>query len=205
MAEAGILHEDDRVELIDGEIVEMAAIGSAHAACVDRVNALLVGLSGSDFVIRVQNPLALGEHLEPQPDFFVVRGGDYRNAHPGTGDALLVIEVSDTSLTYDREVKLPLYASGGSRGLDRRPRRRGDRPPQRAGQRRLSAHRVRAAWGGTRLRRGARPLIGRRGGTRLTDPSEPARPQRLVVNDQLLEALSALPAESVAPVVTVAV
>jgi Uma2 family endonuclease len=113
MAEAGILHEDDRVELIEGDIVEMNPIGSRHAACVRELTWLLSGRLGEELRLDVQNPVRLDGGLEPQPDLAVLRAGDYRETLPGPGDVLLIIEVADTSLAYDREVKLPLYARSG--------------------------------------------------------------------------------------------
>ncbi len=110
MGEAGILHEDDRVELIEGEIVEMAAIGTRHFSCVNRLNRLLVRSVGDDAIVSVQNPVRLNEHTEPQPDLAVIRPRDYRESLPTPEDVLVLIEVSDTTLAYDRNVKLPLYA-----------------------------------------------------------------------------------------------
>jgi Uma2 family endonuclease len=110
MGEAGILHEDDRVELIEGEIVEMAAIGTRHFSCVNRLNRLLVLSVGDDAVVSVQNPVRLNGHTEPQPDLAVIRPRDYRESLPEPEDVLILIEVSDTTLAYDRNVKLPLYA-----------------------------------------------------------------------------------------------
>lgn len=115
MAEAGILHEDDRVELIEGEIVQMAAIGSRHAACVNRLTRLLVERAGDDAVVTVQNPVRLSDLSEPQPDFALLRPREdfYAGGHPGPADTLLVVEVAHTTLGYDREIKLPLYATAG--------------------------------------------------------------------------------------------
>jgi Uma2 family endonuclease len=113
MGEAGILHEDDRVELIEGEIVEMAAIGTRHFACVNGLTRLLVRGVGDAAIVSVQNPVRLDEHTEPQPDLTVLRVRDYRESLPMPGDVLLLIEVSDTTLAYDRGVKLPLYARSG--------------------------------------------------------------------------------------------
>ncbi|MDX6381260.1 MAG: hypothetical protein QOI57_2284 [Rubrobacteraceae bacterium] len=113
MTEAGILHEDDRVELIEGDIVEMAAIGSRHFTCVNELNRLLVRGVGDEAIVSVQNPVRLGEYWEPQPDLAVIRNRDYRESLPEPEDVLLLIEVSDTTLRYDREVKLPLYARSG--------------------------------------------------------------------------------------------
>jgi Uma2 family endonuclease len=113
MGEAGILHEDDRVELIEGELVEMAAIGTRHFSCVNRLNRMLVMSVGEAAVVSVQNPVRLSEHTEPQPDITVIRPRDYTEALPLPEDVLLLIEVSDTTLAYDRSVKLPLYARAG--------------------------------------------------------------------------------------------
>ena len=115
MAEAGILHEDDRVELIEGKIIQMAAIGSRHAACVKRLNKLLVREVGDSGVVGVQDPVVLPVSSEPEPDVTVLRPRDdfYAAGHPVPEDVLLLIEVSDTSLEYDRDVKVPLYARAG--------------------------------------------------------------------------------------------
>lgn len=113
MGEAGILGEGERVELIEGEIVEMNPIGSRHAACVKGLTSLLGRLLGDELLLDVQNPVRLDGGLEPQPDLAVVRARDYRDSLPVPEDVLLVIEVSDTTLRYDRNVKLPLYARAG--------------------------------------------------------------------------------------------
>lgn len=113
MAEAGILHEDDRVELIEGEIVEMTPIGARHAHAVRMLNQLLSNQVRDEFLIDVQNPVRLDERNEPQPDLAVLRARDYRRSLPGPEDTLLLVEVSDTTLAYDRDVKLPLYARAG--------------------------------------------------------------------------------------------
>ena len=118
MARAGILQEDDRVELIEGEIVEMAAIGSRHAAAVNRVVDLLVSLQvRRHSLLSVQNPVRINERSEPQPDIVLLRRRPdyYAFNHPGPEDVLLIIEVADTSAEYDREVKAPLYARAGIR------------------------------------------------------------------------------------------
>ena len=73
MAEVGILSEDDRVELLDGEVIEMSPIGSRHAACVDRLNRILNVVGGQHFIVRVQNPIRLDDHSEPQPDITLLR------------------------------------------------------------------------------------------------------------------------------------
>ncbi len=115
MAEAGILGEDDRVELIEGEIIEMSPIGSRHAGCVNRLTRLLVRGVGNRAVIGAQNPVRVSDLSEPQPDIAVLepRADDYAGRHPEPADVLLLIEVADTSLAADRDVKAPLYAVSG--------------------------------------------------------------------------------------------
>jgi Uma2 family endonuclease len=114
MGEAQVFAHDARLELMEGEIVEMAPIGSAHAAVVDTLAALLRELAPRAMV-RVQNPLVLGERSAPQPDVALLRprADRYYNSHPTAVDALLVVEVADTTLKYDLEVKRPLYARAG--------------------------------------------------------------------------------------------
>lgn len=115
LAQAGILAEDDRVELINGEIVEMSPINSPHASCVSRLDDLLHEQVGRKAQMRVQNPIQLDDLSEPQPDLALVkpRKDHYAHAHPRPQDVLLVIEVADTSLEYDRLVKIPTYARAG--------------------------------------------------------------------------------------------
>ena len=115
MAEAGILHEDDRVELIEGEVVEMAPIGSRHAARVTGLNSLFSQRVLPRALVSIQNPIHLDQHSEPQPDVTLLRPQPdfYASAHPTPQDILLVVEVSDSSTQYDREVKMPLYARHG--------------------------------------------------------------------------------------------
>lgn len=115
MGDAGILTGDDRVELIDGEIVKMSPIGNRHLGCVNAAAAKLTIALGQRAVVSVQNPLQLSDLSEPQPDIVVLkpRNDFYRSKRPETADALLVIEVADASITYDRDVKLRLYAEAG--------------------------------------------------------------------------------------------
>ncbi len=115
MAEAGILREDDRIELIEGEIISMAAIGSYHAACVNRLNQLFTGILSDTVIVSVQNPVTIGDFSEPEPDIALLkpRPDFYAQGHPEPEDVLLIIEVADTSLEYDRDVKIPLYAKAG--------------------------------------------------------------------------------------------
>ncbi len=115
MAEVGIFGEGDRVELLAGEVVETTPIGSRHAGAVDRLNRILSSRLAPSFIVRVQNPVRLDEHSEPQPDLAVLRfrSDFYAEAHPGPGDVLVVVEVADTSAELDRALKVPLYARAG--------------------------------------------------------------------------------------------
>jgi Uma2 family endonuclease len=115
MAEAGILSEDDRVELVEGEVLKMTPIGSRHAACVNRLNTLVSQQVGGSVIVSVQNPVRLTQYTEPQPDLALLRprADFYSEGHPAPEDVLLIVEVAETSLGYDRDVKLPLYARAG--------------------------------------------------------------------------------------------
>ena len=115
MGEAGIFGEDDRVELIEGEIIERSPIGSPHAARVKRLNRLLVRRLGSRAIVQVHDPVVLSRFSEPQPDLAVLkpRADFYAARHPEPADVLLVIEVADSSRSFDRTVKAPLYAREG--------------------------------------------------------------------------------------------
>jgi Uma2 family endonuclease len=112
MVESEILTENDRVELIRGEILEMSPIGTKHAACVNRLVNLLVQLLGKQVIVAAQNPVVLNNNSEPQPDVALLKHRDdfYETAHPQSEDIFLLIEVSDSTLMYDREEKIPLYA-----------------------------------------------------------------------------------------------
>lgn len=114
MGRAGILSEDDRVELIEGEVVDMAPIGNEHAACVDRLSDVLGMFLRPRVIVRVQNPIRLDLYSETQPDIALVRRHPdyYRSGHPGPADILLVIEVADTSVEQDRQ-KIVLYGRAG--------------------------------------------------------------------------------------------
>ena len=114
MVETGILTEDDPVELIHGELVEMAPIGVRHAHCVDQLSDLFAPLR-SEARLRVQNPVTLERGSEPEPDFVLARprARRYGDRHPGASDVLLVVEVAETSQYMDREVKALLYAERG--------------------------------------------------------------------------------------------
>ena len=115
MGEAGIFATDDRVELIDGEIREMAPIGPPHAAIVDRLAELLLGRLAGKVNVRIQNPIRLGRFTEPLPDPVVARrrADYYAGRHPEAADVLLVVEVADSSMLYDQVEKAPRYAAAG--------------------------------------------------------------------------------------------
>ncbi|WP_218081769.1 Uma2 family endonuclease [Anthocerotibacter panamensis] len=112
MVEAGILREDDRVELIRGEVMAMSPIGKRPAACVKRIVAFLGRNTDPTFILSVQDPIQLDGYNQPQPDVALLhyREDFYAQAHPTPKDILLLIEVADSSLDYDRDVKIPLYA-----------------------------------------------------------------------------------------------
>jgi Uma2 family endonuclease len=104
MRETGILAEDDRVELIDGEVRLMSPIGPRHAAIVNRLSTLIRRHIGETAIVSVQNPIQLNDYTEPQPDLAILHARDdyYAHAHPRPDDIILVIEVADTSAAYDR-------------------------------------------------------------------------------------------------------
>lgn len=112
MGEAGIFDEDDRLELIEGTLIDMAPVGSDHAGKVIQLNTVLNTAFSGRVLVSQQNPIRLGEHSEPQPDVAILRLREdfYRTSHPQPQDILLLIEVSDTTVRYDREIKIPLYA-----------------------------------------------------------------------------------------------
>jgi Uma2 family endonuclease len=115
MGQAGIFSPEERVELVCGEIMGMSPIGTRHAACVGRLTRVLTLLLQHVALVWVQNPVRLDDYSEPQPDLVVLkpRPDFYKNSLPVPGEVLLVIEVSDTTLGYDRQVKMPLYAGAG--------------------------------------------------------------------------------------------
>ena len=118
MAEAGIFQEDDRVELLEGEIVEIPPIGPGHASGVNRLLNSFLSLQGErKAIVSIQNPIHLGGHSEPQPDVALLNPHPdfYSQSHPAPQDVLLVVEVMESSADYDREVKVPLYARFGIR------------------------------------------------------------------------------------------
>jgi Uma2 family endonuclease len=115
MAHAGILTPEDRVELIDGEIIEMSPIGNRHLGCVNGANEAFSAAFRGKAVVSVQNPLRLNNYTEPEPDVVLLkpRQDAYRRKRPVAEDALLVLEVADTTLAYDLKVKVPRYAAAG--------------------------------------------------------------------------------------------
>lgn len=115
MYQAGILKETDRVELIHGEIIEMSPIGSKHAAAVSKLNNFLKDIIKEAALINVQNPIQINDLNEPEPDLIILKPKDnyYADAHPKPADTFVIIEVSDSTYDYDKQIKLPLYASAG--------------------------------------------------------------------------------------------
>ncbi|MGE0885962.1 MAG: Uma2 family endonuclease [Blastocatellales bacterium] len=115
LIEAGVLGEDDRVELLNGEILEMSPIGPRHAACVDRLNETLTLMLKGQAKVRVQNPVELGEFSEPEPDLTLLKPREdfYASGHPAPADILIAIEVADSTIEKDRNLKIPAYAAAG--------------------------------------------------------------------------------------------
>jgi Uma2 family endonuclease len=115
MAEVGLLAPDARVELIEGEIIDMSPIVSRHGGTVLQLNRLVSRAAGDRALMRIRSPLRLSPASEPEPDIAVVkpRFDFYKSRHPGPDDTLLVVEVSDSTLRYDRQVKAPLDARHG--------------------------------------------------------------------------------------------
>ncbi|MBE9186236.1 Uma2 family endonuclease [Microcoleus sp. LEGE 07076] len=115
LAELGFFESDDRVELIRGEIIKMAAKGTFHSVCNSRVFGKLYSILGERAIVRGQEPIILTDDSEPEPDVVIARhrSDNYLSSHPESADILLVIEVSDSTLKYDRRTKLSLYAESG--------------------------------------------------------------------------------------------
>ncbi len=115
MGEVGILARDARVELIEGEIIDMSPIGSRHSAAVNRLVRILDRAVEESAIVSAQNPVILDDHTEPEPDIALLMPRDdfYASGHPRAEDVLLIVEVADTSLKYDRTVKIPLYGRHG--------------------------------------------------------------------------------------------
>lgn len=115
MVETGLLSEEDRTELIEGEVVEMAPIGSRHAGHLTRLVSLMSKEVGERALVSAQNPVRLGDESEPQPDLALLepRADFYASAHPTAEDILLLVEIAESSLEFDRATKIPLYARHG--------------------------------------------------------------------------------------------
>jgi Uma2 family endonuclease len=115
MAEQGAFAPDERVELFEGEIIEMSPIGSRHARIVDFLNHFFSTLDRTDLIVRIQNPIVVSDFSEPQPDISILKYREdfYRDAHPTGSDVLFVVEVADTSVEFDRSTKIPKYAAAG--------------------------------------------------------------------------------------------
>ncbi|MFN6219344.1 MAG: Uma2 family endonuclease [Aphanizomenon sp.] len=115
LAELGFFREEERVELIKGEIIEMAAKSTLDCACETLLYRELVQLLLNRAMVRGQQPIIIPDHSEPEPDLAIVRNvnDNYLSSHPSPSDILLLIEISNSTLKYDREVKLPLYAEAG--------------------------------------------------------------------------------------------
>jgi Uma2 family endonuclease len=115
LAELGFFNEDDRVELIKGEIIYMVAKGKAHSTLNRRLIRQLSILLSTRGTLQSQDPVVISTDSEPEPDLAILqnRTDDYLSAHPTPADILLLIEIADSSLKYDQEVKLPLYAEAG--------------------------------------------------------------------------------------------
>jgi Uma2 family endonuclease len=110
MLEAGILHEDDPLELIDGQLVVMSPINDPHVVCINRLNRTFVERTDPNVAVSIQNPVRIDEHNEPEPDVVLSTN---RDGAPRPDDVLLLVEVSGSTLDYDRDVKRPLYARAG--------------------------------------------------------------------------------------------
>ena len=115
MGETGFLHPEARLELIEGELFEMAPIGSFHAGTVSILTRLFIQAVANDAIVHVQNPVVLSDRSEPQPDLILLRPRPdyYLSGHPRAQDVLLLIEVSDSTVQFDRKTKVPLYARHG--------------------------------------------------------------------------------------------
>lgn len=115
LTDLGFFHEDDHIELINGEIIQMVSKGTAHETCLRNLWKQLPKLVGDRATLQSQAPITLPPNSEPEPDFAIVHNRDdnYLSAHPSPVDILLVMEVADSSLSYDQDVKIPLYAQAG--------------------------------------------------------------------------------------------
>ncbi|MEG4842397.1 Uma2 family endonuclease [Microcoleus sp. B9-D4] len=115
LGEMGVFHPEERIELIEGNIIKMSAKGTAHTSALGRTDRLLQSLFANLAWVRMQDPIALDDNSEPEPDIAVVRidAFDYATHHPTPSEVYLIIEVADSSLAYDREIKAKAYARSG--------------------------------------------------------------------------------------------
>ncbi|MBE9052934.1 Uma2 family endonuclease [Nostocales cyanobacterium LEGE 11386] len=115
LTELGFFPEDDHIELINGEIIQMVSKGKVHATCLRKLLRELPKIVGDRATLQSQAPITLPPNSEPEPDFAIVKNRDdnYLSSHPVSVDILLVMEVADSSLAYDQDVKIPLYAQAG--------------------------------------------------------------------------------------------
>lgn len=117
MADAGILTEDDNIELLDGRLIALSPIGASHLHCVNRLNRLLaqrlMAAHGPQAFVSIQNPIRLSDTSEPEPDVVLLAPDAPQDRTPTPSDVLLVVEVAETSADYDRDVKPPRYAAAG--------------------------------------------------------------------------------------------
>ncbi|MBD2252492.1 Uma2 family endonuclease [Nostoc parmelioides] len=115
LTELGFFHEDDHIELINGELIQTVSKGKVHETCLRKLLRELPKLVGDRATLQSQAPITLPPNSEPEPDFAIVKNRDdnYLSAHPSPSDVLLVIEVADSSLSYDQDIKIPLYAKAG--------------------------------------------------------------------------------------------
>jgi Uma2 family endonuclease len=120
LAEVGILGEDDRVELLDGQIMVMAPIGENHRTVVDLLAELFTDQRKGRYLVGVQNPVRIDDEDEPRPDV-VLYDRSVIGRHPAPADVFLIVEVADTSLEYDQRSKIPVYASAGIKEVYRQP------------------------------------------------------------------------------------
>ncbi len=115
MGETGVLPPDARVELLDGEIVDMMPIGPFHAGTTNRLAKFFIKLGNERWSVSIQTPLRLSQHSEPQPDLMLLKPhkDDYTSRHPSPEDVFLLVEVADSSLSVDRDQKIPAYGRAG--------------------------------------------------------------------------------------------
>jgi Uma2 family endonuclease len=115
MIEAGIFTPNQRIELLEGKLFDMAPIGPAHSGTTNYLTRLFFQAVGDKAIVSVQNPVMLGDNSEPQPDLMILRSREdfYRSSHPVAEEVLLLVEIADTSASSDRSYKIPLYARHG--------------------------------------------------------------------------------------------